>query len=213
MRFLLDRFLKMSLGGIFGFLAVVAAVGVVGFFWIAHTVNTSPSQCASCHPEITQLWQDSQGHPADQVSCYQCHAQHPTLPDSPNVFAYVRDTLIPEKYRSSVDRVQSRCMECHEGIPTAETEQKKLVKINHKVHLVDPLPVEGQEPVTLGCLDCHATIAHDLGDRMTNRPRMAGCFAGACHKKDRTKEGCLTCHYQMLLDETGQLVNAASVSD
>jgi hypothetical protein len=200
MRFLLDRLLKMRLGGIFGFLAVAATAGVFAFFWMAHTVNTTPAQCATCHPELTDLWEQSRGHPADRVSCHECHAQHPTLPDSPNVLAYVRDTLVPEKYQSSVERVEARCLGCHEPIPLAETEQKKLVKINHKIHLASLVPAEGAAPVLLGCLDCHDTIAHDQGERMTNRPRMAGCFAGSCHTQDRTKDGCMKCHYQALME-------------
>ena len=48
------------------------------------------------------MWERSQGHPADKVGCYQCHAGHAEPPASINVGAVVRDQLIPEKYTCSL---------------------------------------------------------------------------------------------------------------
>jgi len=104
---------NMTRGGIAGLLTVLTVAGVALFFAAARWVNTSPSQCATCHPQMTALWQRSQGHPAARVSCYQCHADHAAPPDSLNLGAVVRDQLVPEKYLSSDQRIEGRCELCH----------------------------------------------------------------------------------------------------
>jgi len=114
--FLIRRLAQMTRGGIAGLLAVLVLAGVAVFFWVAHTINTAPAQCATCHPELTAMWHRSQGHPADRVTCYECHAQHAEAPSSLNVGAFVRDQLIPEKYLSSDERIQGRCEGCHDQI-------------------------------------------------------------------------------------------------
>jgi len=119
--FVTRRLAQMTWGGIAGFLAVVVLAGVVVFFWVARTVNTAPAQCATCHPELTAMWHRSQGHPADRVTCYECHAQHAEAPDSLNVGAFVRDQLIPEKYLSADERVQARCEGCHAEMRSSGT--------------------------------------------------------------------------------------------
>jgi hypothetical protein len=119
--FLIKRLEGMTKGGIAGLLAVLALAGVAAFVWVARTVNTAPAQCASCHLELTAMWKRSQGHPADRVTCYQCHAQHAQLPESPNLGAFVRDQLIPEKYLSSDERINARCEGCHQGIRASGT--------------------------------------------------------------------------------------------
>ncbi|MEW6489064.1 MAG: hypothetical protein AB1578_14250, partial [Thermodesulfobacteriota bacterium] len=119
--FLIKRLAGMTKGGIAGFLAVLALAGVAGFVWMARTINTAPAQCASCHLELTAMWKRSQGHPAERVTCYECHAQHAELPESPNLGAFVRDQLIPEKYLSSDERINARCEGCHQGIRESGT--------------------------------------------------------------------------------------------
>lgn len=111
--FLIRRFAQMTRGGIAGFLTVVVLAGVAAFFWVARTINTAPAQCATCHPELTAMWKRSQGHPADRVTCHQCHAAHAEPPSSLNVGAFVRDQLIPEKYLGQDERIQGRCEGCH----------------------------------------------------------------------------------------------------
>lgn len=199
MRFGLDRFLAMNWSGRLGFLGLLLLLGVGGFVWVARTGNTAPSQCGSCHPEMTDLWRASLVHPSGEVTCHECHAAHPELPDSPNILGYLRDSFIPEKFLSSAERVGPRCLGCHARIPSADKEEKPFIKINHKLHLAPNLLVEGVE-VTLVCLDCHASVAHDTGEAGTNRPLMAGCFAARCHERDRTAERCLLCHYQKLVE-------------
>ncbi|MHB8766617.1 MAG: hypothetical protein ACYDA8_20090 [Deferrisomatales bacterium] len=211
MRFLLRRLERMTKGGIAGLIAVLALAGLVVFFVGARHINTTPSQCASCHPEVTAMWKRSQGHPAGVVTCHECHGQHAEVPAGPNIFAFVRDQLIPEKYFSADERVEGRCRGCHEPILSADTEQKKLIRVNHKLHLtgVDaqgrPVAFEGR-PLELKCLECHRTVAHDKAQVETNRPTMAGCFTGDCHRKDRNKDNCRRCHYQHLAEPGQELL-------
>lgn len=202
MGFLWKRFSEMSRGGLVGFLAVLLAVGVGIFAWGARWVNTAPQQCGTCHPQLTAMWQRSNGHPAAQVTCFECHSEHSQAPAGPNLAAYARDELIPEKYLSTAARIQSRCEECHKEIRTADKEKKQVIRINHKVHLVPLVDPQGRK-VQLECLSCHRNIAHDKAAVETNRPPMAGCFAGECHQKDRNKDNCRRCHYQQLI-EPGQ---------
>lgn len=119
--FVIKRLGQMTKGGIAGFLAVLALAGVAVFFWAARTINTTPAQCATCHSELTAMWTRSQGHPADRVTCYQCHAQHAELPESANLGAFVRDQLIPEKYFAADERIAARCEGCHEAARTSGT--------------------------------------------------------------------------------------------
>ena len=204
MGFFARRFAQMTKGGVAGLLAVVVFGGVGIFIWFTRTINTTPHQCATCHAEITAMWKRSQGHPADRVTCYECHAQHAEAPASANVFGLVRDQLIPEKYFSSDERVEARCEGCHPKTREAETEVKKVIKVNHKAHLVTAKDAEGK-PLAMRCLACHRNVAHDKAQIETNRPTMAGCFAGQCHPKDRNKDNCRRCHYQQLA-EPGQQV-------
>ncbi len=204
MGWLIRRVQRMSRGGVAGFLAVVALGGVAVFLWGARVINSTPSQCATCHPVLTEMWRGSQGHPADRVTCYQCHARHVELPASPNLLGYVRDRIIPEKYAASDDRIESRCEGCHSGIRSATEERRKVVRINHKVHLSGK-DAQGK-PLNLGCLDCHRSIAHDKAEVPTNRPRMYGCFTGDCHRKDRNKDNCTRCHYQRLVEPGATLL-------
>ncbi len=202
MSFIVTRLQRMTRGGIAGLLGVLAFGALGAFLWVARTVNTAPSQCATCHPQLTAMWQRSGGHPAERVTCHECHAQHAELPNSPNLLGFVRDQLIPEKYLSSDERIEARCEGCHGDIRQAETEHKKVVRLNHRVHLVTGTDLQGA-PLGLGCLDCHRSIVHDKARLETNRPAMAGCFTGDCHRKDRNKDNCRRCHYQHLA-EPGQ---------
>jgi hypothetical protein len=202
MGFLFKRFTQMTRGGIIGLAAVLLATGVGFFAWGARWVNTSPTQCATCHPELTAMWSRSQGHPAAKVTCHECHAEHAQAPAKPNLAAYLRDEFIPEKYLSTDLRLQNRCESCHKDMRSADKEKKQLIRINHKLHLAPILDPQGRK-IQLGCLDCHRTIAHDKAQVETNRPLMTGCFAASCHVKDRTKDNCRRCHYQQLI-EPGQ---------
>lgn len=201
MNMLIDRLKNLNAFGIAALIAVPVICGLILFFVAARTINTTPSQCASCHPEITSLWKESKAHPANRVTCYECHAQHPELPNKFNVFAYVRDLLIPEKYLSSDQRVEEKCVGCHGDVIGATAERGKLIKVNHRVHLEKPVRM-GDVEGYLGCVDCHSAVAHDRRATATNRPTMEGCFTSTCHVKDRNADSCLRCHYQKLIEPT-----------
>ena len=162
-------------------------------------MNTAPTECATCHPELTAMWKRSHGHPADRVTCHECHAEHQKAPVGPNLAAYARDRFIPEKYLSTDERLERRCESCHRDMRTADKEKKQIIKLNHKVHLAPLKDAQGKES-RLGCVACHRNVAHDKAEVETNRPRMAGCFMGECHRKDRNKDNCLRCHYQQLVE-------------
>ena len=196
---------QMTRGGIAGLIAVLALVGVGVFLVAARTINTTPSQCASCHPIATEMWRQSLGHPAGQATCHECHAPHAELPASLNVVVQLRDAAIPEKYRAWDDRVEARCEGCHVEIRTAKEEQKKLVRVNHEVHLVTGKDTAGK-PLAMACLDCHRAIAHELGPAATNRPKMSGCFAGSCHTEDRNDTNCRRCHYQQMVEASPEVI-------
>lgn len=204
MGWILKRLKGMSLGGILGMLLVVAAAGLGLFVVGARAVNTSPFQCATCHPEVTAMWKRSHAHPSEKITCHQCHAEHRQAPAGPNLAAYARDEVIPEKYLSTDQRIESRCEGCHKDMRKADKEKKQLIRINHKLHLA-PIAEPQGGTVKLGCLACHRNLAHDKAQIETNRPVMSGCFAGSCHAKDRNKDNCRRCHYQQLT-EPGQTV-------
>jgi len=201
----IDLLTSMTRGGLAGLLAVLSLVGVVLFVVGARVVNTTPAQCATCHPTVTDLWQQSQGHPADRVTCHECHAPHPELPHGLNVVVQLRDALIPERYRALDEQVAPRCEACHEGIREAKEEQKKIIRINHQMHLVTGKNPAG-ELLNMACLDCHRTVAHELGPGATNRPKMTGCFAGSCHTEDRNDTNCRRCHYQQLAEQKPEVI-------
>ncbi|PLX46538.1 MAG: hypothetical protein C0609_00435 [Deltaproteobacteria bacterium] len=195
MNFIINRLKNMSKEGLLGFILLAVILGVAGFVTIARTVNTSPSQCATCHPDLVPLWASSQGHPSDKVTCYHCHTKDVEV--EINLLTYVRDLAIPERYSSDREHIEARCLGCHEGIPTAEAEHKQFIRINHKAHLSKELDYDGSMQM-LSCLDCHRTIAHDYSLNPTSRPLMVGCFTGDCHAEDRNPDNCRRCHYQQM---------------
>jgi nitrate/TMAO reductase-like tetraheme cytochrome c subunit len=196
---LLQLPLTLTRGGIAGLLALLVLTGVGVFVVAARTINTAPAQCATCHPTVTTLWQQSRSHPAEKVGCAQCHAPHPALPQGVNVAVQLRDALIPERYRNLPERLEARCEGCHDAIRGAAEEAKKIIRINHQLHLTTGRDPAGQ-PLGMTCLDCHRSVAHELGPGATNRPRMSGCFAGSCHAEDRNDTNCRRCHYQQLTE-------------
>ena len=196
-RTVIDRIRAITPGGLAGLVAAFVVLGLCLFVFVARWVNTSPTQCATCHPRLTQLWSTSLEHPAQKVTCYQCHAGHAELSASINLPAFIRDTFIPERYMASDERLELRCTECHDKMVESDKEQSKLVRINHKAHLEKPIEQSGRQ-VELGCIDCHMNIAHDKAEETTNRPPMFTCFTGECHAKERNRDRCTVCHYQQL---------------
>ncbi len=196
----IERIKGLGKGAIGGLVAVVAIIGVATFFLVARQINTSPAQCATCHAELTKMWESSLVHPPEFASCFECHAGHPEVEGGPaDILANIRDNLIPEKYLSSAERINGHCLGCHPTITSAKTEEKKFIRINHKAHMEKPIRVDGRA-TTLGCVDCHYAIVHDKSLEQTNRPPMFSCFVADCHSKERNRDRCQVCHYQNLQD-------------
>lgn len=153
---------------------------------------TSERVCQQCHPEISELWEQSNGHPADQTSCYQCHSHETALaPEGWNVFRHFRDTLAPPEYQANDDLTSQRCLECHENVLELDyTVKKRVIRFSHRYHRE-----EGLE-----CVDCHRTAGHQYMTGGTNRPTVMECIE--CHIREfegpPKNQKCLNCHDVML---------------
>jgi len=133
--------------------------------------------CRQCHPLIYQLWKDSKGHPAQETSCFECHANsHP---------------MVPTEYLADDSLTADRCLGCHEDILDIGYEiKKKIVKFNHRQHIH-----EGMD-----CVDCHRSAGHEYMTDGTNRPSILQCQD--CHFREfegpPKNQKCLNCHDVML---------------
>jgi hypothetical protein len=138
--------------------------------------------CRQCHPEIYQLWKDSKGHPANQTSCFECHAG--------------RHLLVPPEYIADDDLTSETCRNCHEDVLDSGYQiKKKIVKYNHRQHIHEGLD----------CVDCHRSSGHEYMTEGTNRPSIQHCQD--CHFREF--EGppknlkCLNCHEVLLAPGKG----------
>jgi hypothetical protein len=153
---------------------------------------TSDRVCQRCHPEITALWEKSNGHPADQTKCFACHSQaHRILPANLNLLRHLRDNLVPPEYLADDQQTSQRCLDCHQDVLEADFQpKKKTIKINHRYHQAE----------CLSCTDCHRTAGHEYLTDGSNRPTVEECLH--CHLKEF--EGppkslkCLNCHDVLL---------------
>jgi hypothetical protein len=171
---------------------------VVGFFAVARYTDKDDGLCQGCHPVIHQMWEESHSHPADQVTCYECHTKHlAAFPeDDTNLIIHYRDKIIPIHFKSGPEVLNANCLRCHPEIPQLEEVKKtRIIKISHKKHF------KGQKVKIDSCLVCHYAVAHDKYSIPTNRPRMQGCFAGDCHKAERNKDRCELCHFVKLVEK------------
>ena len=153
---------------------------------------TSEQVCQLCHPELLALWKKSNGHPADQTQCFECHSQaHEILPKEWNIFRHVRDNFVPPEYLADDSMTSQRCIDCQEDILNLDYQPKKqIVRINHRYHHAE----------SLSCTDCHRTAGHEYLSGGTNRPSAEECLD--CHLKEfegpPKSQKCLNCHDVML---------------
>ena len=133
--------------------------------------------CKQCHPQIFQQWKESKGHPAQETSCYGCHAEtHPT---------------VPPEYLADDDLTSQRCLECHEVVlDFGYSVKKKVIKFNHRQHIHEGL----------NCVDCHRSAGHEYMTDGTNRPSIQQCQD--CHFREfegpPKNQKCLNCHDVLL---------------
>ncbi len=172
------------------FLFLIAASVVT-----AYLVRFSATQeivCRQCHPELSELWRSSKGHPADQTRCFECHSPKPDLkPRGWNVLRHFRDQLAPPEYLADDELTSSRCLDCHNDVLFLGYKvKKKVVRFNHRIH-----SMEG-----LDCIDCHRTAGHEYMMRGTNRATILECLN--CHLREfegpPRNQKCLNCHDVML---------------
>ncbi len=171
---------------------------VVGFFAVARYTDKDDGLCQGCHPVIHQMWEESRSHPADKVTCYECHTKHlKAFPeDDTNLIIHYRDKIIPIHFNSGPEVLNANCLRCHPEIPKLEEVKKtRIIKISHAKHF------KGKKVKIDSCLVCHYPVAHDKYSLPTNRPRMQGCFAGKCHLAERKKERCELCHFVKLVEK------------
>lgn len=153
---------------------------------------TNELVCRKCHTELSALWRGSNGHPAEQTRCFECHSPNVNLKHKGwNILRQARDQLAPPKYLADDELTSKRCLDCHQVVLNIGYEvKKKVIKFNHRIHRG-----EGLE-----CIDCHRTAGHEYMRKGTNRPTALECLD--CHLKEfegpPKSQKCLNCHDIML---------------
>ncbi len=171
---------------------------VVGFFAIARYTDKDDGLCRGCHPTIHGMWQISKTHPADKVTCYECHTKIlEAFPESgTNPIVHYRDKIIPIHFNSGRKVLNDNCLRCHADIPELkEVKNTRIVKISHAKHF------KAEKVKIDDCMVCHSALAHDKYSVATNRPRMQGCFLGECHVADKKEDRCELCHFVKLVEK------------
>lgn len=138
--------------------------------------------CTTCHAtrQQTNTWQTS---PHRSVPCLSCHKD-------PGYFSFVNLQLRVAKnstawlFRAYQDPITARvknenCLTCHER-EIKDTILGKGIRVSHK------------EFSTYLCTDCHASVAHEMKNRVRNYPDMDSC--ANCHNYAEGDVACEKCH-------------------
>lgn len=174
-------------------LIVVLICGGGAAAYLVRYSGTSERVCRQCHPDHTEMWRNSNGHPAELTKCYQCHSQgFKFFPKEWNFIKHARDQLVPPEYLADDELTSRRCLECHKDILNFNYKVKKrVIRFNHRVH-------DGE---SLDCVDCHRTAGHEYMTDGTNRPSVLECLE--CHLREfegpPKNQKCLNCHDVMLV--------------
>lgn len=170
-----------------GIFIILCAGGGLSFYLIRYSA-TSDRVCFECHPELVDLWKNSNGHPADSTSCHECHSPgRKLLPSDWQIGKHVRNQIAPSEYSADDSLTSQRCQDCHADVLTLGYKvKKKVIKFTHRFHIE-----EGLE-----CVDCHRTAGHAYMEGSSNRPGIEECRA--CHIKEffgpPKSQKCLSCH-------------------
>lgn len=172
------------------FVVLICGGGVAAYF--VRYSATNELVCRQCHPEFSELWRNSKGHPANQTRCYECHSRGlKSIPEGWNLFRHARDQLAPPEYLADDELTSQRCLDCHEDVLSFGYKvKKKVIQFNHRYHWSEGL----------SCMDCHRTAGHEYIKGGTNRPTILECLE--CHLKEfegpPKNQKCLNCHDVML---------------
>lgn len=173
-------------------LVILIGCGTIGAYLVRYSA-TSESSCERCHPELIGLWKKSNGHPAQQTNCYECHSRKQRfLSGDWNFVRQARDCFVPPEYLADDEVTSQRCLDCHEDVLNFGYKvKKKVIKFTHRLH-----QQEG-----LACVDCHRTAGHEYMAGGTNRPTIEECLP--CHRREfegpPKNQKCLNCHDVMLV--------------
>lgn len=174
-----------------GVIVLLLAGGGLSVYLVRYSA-TSDRVCLQCHPELIELWQESNGHPADSTSCHECHSPGRTiLPSEWNIGRHVRNQIAPPEYLADDILTSQRCLDCHtEVLDLGYEVKKKVIKFTHRYHIDEGL----------ACVDCHRTAGHSYMTGSANRPGIDECRN--CHIKEfmgpPRSQNCFSCHDVML---------------
>ncbi|MGB2763442.1 MAG: cytochrome c3 family protein [Candidatus Aminicenantaceae bacterium] len=177
----------------------VGAAGITSY--LVRYSGTNELVCRQCHPEHREMWIKSNGHPAEQTQCYECHSRAvKVIPKEWNIFRHARDQLVPPEYLADDELTSQRCLDCHpEVLNLGYKLIKKVINFNHRIHYGEGL----------NCVDCHRTAAHEYKTGGTNRPTVWECLN--CHLREfegpPKNQKCLNCHDVMLVPGKSWTVN------
>jgi hypothetical protein len=174
---------------------ILAGLFILAGWGVGYLVRysaTNPAICKRCHPDHIGLWKQSNGHPANQTGCYECHSRKPeSLFQDGKIIRNVRDWAVPPGYTADDPVTSQLCLDCHLAVlDRGYAVKKKVIAFNHRIH-----HDEG-----LDCISCHRTAGHAFMQNSSNRPGIREC--AGCHRKEF--EGppknlkCLNCHDVLL---------------
>lgn len=172
-------------------LVIFIGMGSITAYLVRYSA-TNELVCRQCHPELSDLWKKSKGHPADQTRCYECHSRgFKFMPKGWNLLKHARDQIVPPEYLADDELTSQRCLDCHEDIlDLGYKVKKKVINFNHRFHWGEGLD----------CVDCHRTAVHEYMTDGTNRPTIWECLE--CHIREfegpPKNQKCLNCHDVML---------------
>jgi nitrate/TMAO reductase-like tetraheme cytochrome c subunit len=172
-------------------LVIIVGGGGVASYLVRYSA-TNELVCRQCHPEISELWRKSKGHPSDQTKCYECHSRGLEFtPKDWTAIKHARDQFVPPEYLADDELTSQRCLECHKDVLNLGYKDiKKVIRFNHRIH-----DQEG-----LDCVDCHRQAAHEYMTGSSNRPSVNECLK--CHLREfegpPKNRKCLNCHEVML---------------
>lgn len=173
-------------------LVILAGSGSLGIY-LARYAAASGASCKQCHPELTELWEKSNGHPANEAKCHECHSRTQKFNSHDwNLIRQARDHIVPPEYLADDEVTSQRCLDCHaEVLHLGYKVKKHVIKFTHRFHNEEGLI----------CVDCHRTAGHEYMTGSTNRPTIEECLP--CHRREfegpPQNQKCLNCHDVMLV--------------